>query len=341
MRWPGISRDIERMVRECPMCEKYRKERIEPMRGTEFPDHPWSRVGADFFQHEGKVYLLVVNYDSRDVEISTVSKHLNTIDTILKMKRVFSRHGIPDIVFSDNGPQFDSNELHDLAADWGFQHITSSPKYLQSNGEVERAVQTMKMILKKSMDEYVALLSYRNTQLHNGYSPAQLSMSRKLKTRVPCHPNELKPQLPDYELVKKKEKVYRDKMKADYDRRHRIVQPNGPFPGDRVWIPDLKREGMVLRYDESPRSVVIKTSKGNVRRNRCMTRNIPNNPALPHKPVSIPQIPLSRATPEMAQPVVDQPEEEPHPAIDAASDQPVLRRSQTDRRPPRRYADEY
>ena len=112
------------------------------------------------------------------------------------MKRVFSRHGIPDILFPYNGPQSDSNEFQHFAADWGFQHITSSPKYPQSNGEVERAVQTMKMILK-SADEYLALMSYRNTPLHNGYSPAQLSMGRKLKTRVPCHPNELKPQLPD------------------------------------------------------------------------------------------------------------------------------------------------
>ena len=105
--WPGISRDIEQMVRECPMCEKYRKERIEPMRGTEFPDRPWSRIGADFSQHEG----LFVDYYSRDVEISSVSKHVNTIETILKMKRVLSRCGIPDILFSDNGPQFDSNEF--------------------------------------------------------------------------------------------------------------------------------------------------------------------------------------------------------------------------------------
>ena len=52
-------------------------------------------------------------------------------------------------------------------------------------------------------------------------------MNRKLKTRVPCHPNELKPQLPDYELEKKKEKTYRDKTKADYGQRHRVVQPNG------------------------------------------------------------------------------------------------------------------
>ena len=103
--WPGISQDIERMVRKCPMCKKYCKERIEPMRGTEFPNCPWSRVGADFFQHEGKVYLLVVDDYSCDVEISTCVQTLkNHIDTILKMKRVFSRHGIPDILFSDNGP---------------------------------------------------------------------------------------------------------------------------------------------------------------------------------------------------------------------------------------------
>ena len=119
-------------------------------------------VGADFFQHEGKVYLLVEDYYSRNVEISTVSKHVNIIDTILKM-RVFSRHGIPDILFSDNGPPIDSNKFHDFAADWGFQHITSSPKYPQSNGEVERAVKTMKMIVKKSTDEYVTLLSYIET----------------------------------------------------------------------------------------------------------------------------------------------------------------------------------
>ena len=129
-----------------------------------------------------------MDYYSRDVEISTVSKHVNTIDTILKIKRVFSRHGIPDILFSDSGPQFDSNEFHNFAADWGFQHITSSPKYPQSNSKVERAVQSMKMILKKRTDEYVALLSYRNTPLYNGYSPAQLSMRCKLKTGVPCHP---------------------------------------------------------------------------------------------------------------------------------------------------------
>ena len=40
--------------------------------------------------------------------------------------------------------------------------------------------------------------------MHNKYSPAQLSMGRKLWTRVPCHPDDLKERLPDYDLVRKK-----------------------------------------------------------------------------------------------------------------------------------------
>ena len=55
----------------------------------------------------------------------------------------------------------------------------------------------MEMIMNKSSDEYLALLTYRDTPLHNVYSPAKLSMGRKLRTRIPCHPNELLPQTPD------------------------------------------------------------------------------------------------------------------------------------------------
>ncbi|XP_032226847.1 uncharacterized protein K02A2.6-like [Nematostella vectensis] len=121
------------------------------------------------------------------------------------MKNAFSRHGIRDIIVTDNGPQFASAEFNKFAATWGFDHISSSPRYAQSNGESERAVETIKNFLKKCDDEYLALLSCRNTPLHNGYSPSQLSMGRKLKTRVPCHPDELKPQLPDNDVVRKRE----------------------------------------------------------------------------------------------------------------------------------------
>lgn len=88
------------------------------MKGTEFPDRPWSSIAADFFQYEGKVYLLLVDYYSRDVEIYTVTKKVTAAETVAKMKNAFSRHGIPDVLITDNGPQFGSAKLNNFRLPW-------------------------------------------------------------------------------------------------------------------------------------------------------------------------------------------------------------------------------
>ena len=157
VRWPGISRDIE----------NYRRDRMEPLKGTDFPLRTWSRVGADFFMHKGHVYLLTIDYYSRYVEIGIVAKNVDTRGTTFKLRKVFNRHGIPAILFTDNGSKFASQEFRDFATLCGFEHVTSSPRYPQSNGEAERGVKTMKALLNKCDDEYFALLAYRNTSLHN------------------------------------------------------------------------------------------------------------------------------------------------------------------------------
>ena len=211
-----------------------------------------------------------------------MSKDLNSSQPILQLKRVFSRHRSPDILFTDNGPQFDSREFTAFSTDWQFQHFTSSPRYPQANGEVERAVRTMKMVSNKSGDEYLALLNYRDTLLHHSYSPAPLSMGWKLLTRVPCHPDKLKPETPSYDHVRRKEKEYRAKIKFDDDGRHRVVEGEQLSSGDCGWIPDLKAEGTVITQHESPRSVVIQTSNGQVRRNRRMTRRALEGDLQPH-----------------------------------------------------------
>lgn len=94
-------------------------------------------------------------------------------------KSVFSRHGIPHEVISDNGPQYSSLEYAHFAAEYGFIHTTSSPKYPQSNGEVERAVQIIKQLLRKNDDPHVALMIYLSTPLHNEYSPSELLMNQR------------------------------------------------------------------------------------------------------------------------------------------------------------------
>lgn len=57
--------------------------------------------------------------------------------------------GIPDAVISDNGWQYTSQEFQKFSRLWGFQHKTSSPGYLQSNGKAESAVKTAKRFCSK------------------------------------------------------------------------------------------------------------------------------------------------------------------------------------------------
>ena len=83
---------------------------------------------------------------------------------ITHLKSIFARHGIPQYVMSDNGPQFSADVFSTFSNDYGFTHITSSPRFPQSNGETEHAVKTVKALLKKCDDRneghYFALMDY-------------------------------------------------------------------------------------------------------------------------------------------------------------------------------------
>ena len=59
-------------------------------------------IAADLFVYNGNDYLIVVDYFSRLVKLSTT-----TAQAVIKaLKTIFSRHGVPETVMSDNGPQF-------------------------------------------------------------------------------------------------------------------------------------------------------------------------------------------------------------------------------------------
>ena len=85
---------------------------------------------------------------------------------------------------------FNSKEFTEFAKSWDFKIVTSSPTYPQSNGLVERNVQSIKRLLKKAHDEgkaeELALLEFRNTPITGlNESPAQLLMSRCLHSSLP------------------------------------------------------------------------------------------------------------------------------------------------------------
>ena len=133
-----------------------RRNHSEPLMPSDCPERPWQKLGADLFELGGKTYLLVVDYLSRYVELALLT-HTKCNDVINHLKSMFARHGIPEVLMSDNGPQFSGQAFASFASAYGFKHLTSSPKFPQNNGEAERAVQTIKGLLKKATDPYMAL----------------------------------------------------------------------------------------------------------------------------------------------------------------------------------------
>lgn len=169
---------LETFISNCEQCATYRQQqRKEPLMVSSLPGRPWMRVAADLFQYQDSHYLLLVDYYSRYPEVYRLSS-LQSVKVIEGLKQAFSRYGIPDELISDNGPQFTSTEFHHFMNLYGCNHITSSPRHPQGNGLVERTVQTIKRLLKKSTpntgnDFYLALLAYRSTPHEStGISPA-------------------------------------------------------------------------------------------------------------------------------------------------------------------------
>jgi transposase InsO family protein len=187
--WPGMTTEIRRRAESCNICRQYTdNQQKEPLRSHTTPTRPWQKVGVDIFHFDQYDYLLTVDYLSGFFEIDRLpSKAVS--DIIYRLKQHFARYGLPDTVMSDNSP-FNCTEFRLFARSYEFTHVTSSPRYPQSNGKVENAIRTVKRLMLKAKednsDPFLALLDWRNTpseQLDN--SPAQILLGRRVRTLLP------------------------------------------------------------------------------------------------------------------------------------------------------------
>ncbi|XP_011884023.1 PREDICTED: uncharacterized protein K02A2.6-like [Vollenhovia emeryi] len=263
--WLGLSSQLRHLVENCPNCIQERKNISQPFVKENFPDRPWQKIALDLFK-VNKWYLIATDYYSRFFEICSL-KTMSEHEIIDKCKNLFARFGVPEIVRSDCGTQF-SSAFNRFANGYDFKHITSSPKFSQSNGAAEAAVKIAKNIIKKCDDVNLGLLSYRTTPLENGYSPAELMFSRKIRSRVPVLPKNLGT-FANHEQVTASENKRKSDQELMYNRRHRAKKLSELSINDRVWIVDMRAYGEFINIDNNPNSFVIKTERGSVvRRNR-------------------------------------------------------------------------
>ncbi|UYV83039.1 hypothetical protein LAZ67_22001911 [Cordylochernes scorpioides] len=97
-------------------------------------------------------------------------------------------------------------------------------------------------------------------------------LGRKLRTTLPIAPENLNPRLVDSQTLKRKEGRRRKDMKSRYDRRCGATDMEELSEGDTVWITDMRTWGIVKRKASTPRSYMVDTPVGTLRRNRFHLR---------------------------------------------------------------------
>ncbi|UYV72487.1 hypothetical protein LAZ67_9003355 [Cordylochernes scorpioides] len=97
-------------------------------------------------------------------------------------------------------------------------------------------------------------------------------LGRKLRTTLPIAPEKLNPKLVDSQTLKRKEGRRRKDMKSRYDRRCGATDMEELSEGDTVWITDMRTWGIVKQKASTPRSYMVDTPVGTLRRNRFHLR---------------------------------------------------------------------
>ena len=134
---------------------------------------------------------MIVNYYTKMPFVRKMSpSQCNSAKTIAVLKELFAEHGIPEVIWTDNGPQFASHLFAEFTKDWNIDHTRSSPRNPRSNGQAESAVKIVKGLLTRAkfsgQDPYLALLAYRSTPVDAHLrSPAEMLYQRAIWTTVP------------------------------------------------------------------------------------------------------------------------------------------------------------
>ncbi|CAI6345573.1 unnamed protein product [Macrosiphum euphorbiae] len=106
-----MNKDIEEVLNRYQICLKYRKTNTkEPLESSEVPDKPRQVLGTDLFHSQEKNYVMLVDYFSKFIEFVMIPK-LTSLNTINVIKSNFSRHGLNEIIKSDGGTQYTSEEF--------------------------------------------------------------------------------------------------------------------------------------------------------------------------------------------------------------------------------------
>ena len=113
--FPGIDKMAEETVKRCIPCQATGPDLApEPLRMSELPRGTWLVVAADFKGPYGpsNEYVLVLTDEYSRYPVTRIVRSTAAATMIPVVDELLSMFGIPDVLKTDNGPPFNSDDFY-------------------------------------------------------------------------------------------------------------------------------------------------------------------------------------------------------------------------------------
>ena len=260
--WPEMTSQVRRMIKTCLCCQKSKSGTHKPSKRSNklSAGRPWQVVAVDLCgpfpeTTRGNTQILVLAdhftrwYDA----IPVPDGQAHTVARILD-ERVFSYFGVPEVIHTDQGAQFESTLFQSCCQLWKCKKTRTAPYHPEGNSIVERLNRTLGNSLRAMLadslhlewDELVPQIMrvIRATPHQStGETPNALMLGRE--TRLPHdlllnYPTGLECSEDDYVLhLQKNLQTAHERLREQQSVTPRTPDSEEPSKftkGDRVWL---------------------------------------------------------------------------------------------------------
>lgn len=158
--WPHMTRDIDEYIRSCDVCQRIKRPRgvkpglLHPIKVSQVFELTQIDIVGPLKRSSSGTRYIVTAIDAFSRYAFVKAEFEVTTRTIIEFieNDIISKHGKPEKLLSDNGPQFASREFKKFLDGWGIKHHKTSTYHPESNGRNERFNGTLINILKNYID---------------------------------------------------------------------------------------------------------------------------------------------------------------------------------------------
>ncbi|KAK0586754.1 hypothetical protein LWI29_011713 [Acer saccharum] len=159
--WPTLFAEAQRFAESCETCQRIANDIRQPLELLRSLTLPWpfAMWGLDLIgpmptgtKGGAKHAIMAIDYFTKWVEAEALVHITEANTTSFVKKNIIYRFGIPSIIITDNGTQFDNKKFREMCDEFKIANYYASPAHPQTNGQTEAVNKVIKHTLKAKLE---------------------------------------------------------------------------------------------------------------------------------------------------------------------------------------------